>query len=95
MGNIIILAIIGSKFDSFSVNIVRFSKKKSLVCQILMKKFNLFSIDLVRERFKKNIKLQTLSEQWGGGGGGVSKNYPLCLNPIFDLLSKPFILCVV
>ena len=39
----------------------------------------------LRERLKKKktLKLQTLSEQGGGG----SENYPLCLNPIFDFLN--------
>ena len=41
----------------------------------------------IRERLKKNtLKLQTLSEQGGGG----SENYPLCLNPIFDFLNMTF-----
>ena len=41
----------------------------------------------LRERFKKSIKLQTSSEQGGGGG---SENYPLCLNPIFYFLNMTF-----
>ena len=36
---------------------------------------------------KKSIKLQTGSEQGGGGG---SEKYPLCLNPIFDFLYMTF-----
>ena len=35
---------------------------------------------------KKTLKLQTLSEQGGGG----SENYTLCLNPIFDFLNITF-----
>ena len=51
-------------------------------------KMTIFYDPSLRERLKKNrIKLQTGSEQGGGGG---SEKYPLCLNPIFDFLYMTF-----